>query len=62
MKGVTPTVAVCVLALTLTGFTPAAVASSATGSIPVGQSASQVLSSLTVGTKSSASSDRKSHP
>lgn len=61
MKGVTPTVAVCVLALTLTGFTPAAVASSATGSIPVGQSASQVLSSLTVGTKSSASSDRKSH-
>lgn len=31
------------------------------GSIPVGQSATQVLSTLTVGTKSNASSDRKSH-
>jgi hypothetical protein len=31
------------------------------GSIPVGQSAMQVLSTLTVGTKSNVSSDRKSH-
>lgn len=36
-------------------------AAPATGSIPVGQSATQVLSTLTIGTKSNASSDRKSH-
>lgn len=31
------------------------------GSIPIGQSATQVLSTLTIGTKSNVSSDRKSH-
>lgn len=36
-------------------------AADATGSIPVGQSATQVLSTLTVGVKSDVSSDRKSH-
>ena len=36
-------------------------AADATGSIPVGQSATQVLDTLTVGVKSNASSDRKSH-
>lgn len=36
-------------------------AADATGSIPVGQSAMQVLSTLTVGVKSHVSSDRKSH-
>lgn len=36
-------------------------AADATGSIPVGQSATQVLSTLTVGMKSDVSSDRKSH-
>lgn len=36
-------------------------AADATGSIPVGQSAAQVLSTLTVGVKSDVSSDRKSH-
>ena len=40
---------------------PSISAAPATGSIPVGQSATQVLSTLTVGTKSNASSDRKSH-
>lgn len=36
-------------------------AADATGSIPVDQSATQVLSTLTVGVKSDVSSDRKSH-
>lgn len=36
-------------------------ATNATGSIPVGQSATQVLSTLTVGVKPNVSSDRKSH-
>lgn len=36
-------------------------AADATGSIPVGQSATQVLSTLTIGVKSDVSSDRKSH-
>ena len=36
-------------------------AADATGSIPVGQSATQVLSTLTVGVKSDVPSDRKSH-
>lgn len=40
---------------------PSISAAPATGSIPVGQSATQVLSTLTIGTKSNASSDRKSH-
>lgn len=44
----------------LTVGTPAS-ANPATGSIPVGQSATQVLDTLTVGVKSNASSDRKSH-
>lgn len=44
----------------LTVGTPAS-ANPTTGSIPVGQSATQVLDTLTVGVKSNASSDRKSH-
>lgn len=44
----------------LTVGTPAS-ANPATGSIPVGQSATQVLSTLTVGMKSNVSSDRKKH-
>ena len=50
-----------VLALALLSVGAPSYANPATGSIPVGRSATQVLSTLTVGTKSNASSDRKSH-
>ena len=50
---------VFVLGMIATGMPANAV--DATGSIPVGQSATQVLSTLTVGVKSNVSSDRKSH-
>lgn len=49
------------LVLSTLAVSPSISAAPATGSIPVGQSATQVLSALTVGTKSNASSDRKSH-
>lgn len=51
----------CILVLSTLAVSPSISAAPATGSIPVGQSATQVLSTLTVGTKSNASSDRKSH-
>lgn len=51
--------AIIVLGMLSTGVP--ANAADATGSIPVGQSATQVLSTLTVGVKSDVSSDRKSH-
>lgn len=51
----------CILVLSTLAVSPSISAAPATGSIPVGQSATQVLSALTVGTKSNASSDRKSH-
>lgn len=51
----------CILALSTLAASPSISAAPATGSIPVGQSATQVLSTLTIGTKSNASSDRKSH-
>ena len=49
------------LVLSTLAVSPSISAAPATGSIPVGQSATQVLSTLTIGTKSNASSDRKSH-
>lgn len=51
----------CILVLSTLAVSPSISAAPATGSIPVGQSATQVLSTLTVGTKSNVSSDRKSH-
>lgn len=51
----------CILVLSTLAVSPSISAAPATGSIPVGQSATQVLSTLTIGTKSNASSDRKSH-
>lgn len=51
----------CILVLSTLSVSPSISAAPATGSIPVGQSATQVLSTLTIGTKSNASSDRKSH-
>lgn len=51
----------CILVLSTMAVSPSISAAPATGSIPVGQSATQVLSTLTIGTKSNASSDRKSH-
>ena len=51
----------CILVLSTLAVSPSISAAPATGSIPVGQSAIQVLSTLTVGTKSNVSSDRKSH-
>ena len=51
----------CILVLSTLAVSPSISAAPATGSIPVGQSAMQVLSTLTVGTKSNVSSDRKSH-
>lgn len=50
-----------VLAFALLSVGLPADANPATGSIPVGQSATQVLNTLTVGAKSNAASDRKSH-
>lgn len=50
----------CILVLSTLAVSPSISAAPATGS-PVGQSATQVLSTLTIGTKSNASSDRKSH-
>ena len=50
-----------VLALSLLAVGMPASANPATGSIPVGQSATQVLSTLTIGSKPNVSSDRKSH-
>lgn len=50
-----------VLVLALLSVGVPASANPATGSIPVGQSATQVLSTLTVGAKPNVSSDRKSH-
>lgn len=55
------TVLPCILVLSTLAVSPSISAAPATGSIPVGQSATQVLSTLTVGTKSNVSSDRKSH-
>lgn len=51
----------CILVLSTLAVSPSISAAPATGSIPVGQSAMQVLSTLTIGTKSNVSSDRKSH-
>lgn len=51
----------CILVLSTLAVSPSISAAPTTGSIPVGQSATQVLSTLTIGTKSNASSDRKSH-
>lgn len=51
----------CILVLSTLSVSPSISATPATGSVPVGQSATQVLSTLTIGTKSNASSDRKSH-
>lgn len=51
----------CILVLSTLSASPSISATPATGSVPVGQSATQVLSTLTIGTKSNASSDRKSH-
>lgn len=51
----------CILVLSTLAVSPSISAAPATGSIPVGQSATQVLSTLTIGTKSNVSSDRKSH-
>lgn len=51
----------CILVLSTLAVSPSISAAPATGSIPVGQSATHVLSTLTIGTKSNASSDRKSH-
>lgn len=51
----------CILVLSTLAVSPSISAAPATGSVPVGQSATQVLSTLTVGTKSNVSSDRKSH-
>lgn len=51
----------CILVLSTLAVSHSISAAPATGSIPVGQSATQVLSTLTIGTKSNVSSDRKSH-
>lgn len=51
----------CILVLSTLAVSPSISAAPATGSIPVGQSATQVLSTLTIGMKSNVSSDRKSH-
>lgn len=51
----------CILVLSTLAVSPSISAAPATGSIPVGQSATQVLNTLAIGTKSNASSDRKSH-
>lgn len=50
-----------ILSLSLLSSACPATAATTTGSIPVGQSAVQVLSTLTVGTKTNDSSDRKTH-
>lgn len=55
------TVLPCILVLSTLVVSPSISAAPATGSIPIGQSATHVLSTLTIGTKSNASSDRKSH-
>ncbi len=55
------TVLPCILVLSTLAVSPSISAAPATGSIPIGQSATHVLSTLTIGTKSNASSDRKSH-
>ena len=45
----------CILVLSTLAVSPSISAAPATGSIPVGQSATQVLSTLTIGMKSNAS-------